>query len=140
MLRINTQAGDEFRIWLTRRFTGLLLDLLGKQIDKLGGMPALASKPETTQMFKDGAMEKPYEEEKISNYPLGESGFLAYKINYKLQKNETLGLEILPEKGQGVTLNLNKSLLFMFYNLLTQGCATSSWRLQDDAPSAMNVH
>lgn len=141
MLRINTQLGDEYRVWLTRRFTGLLLELLTKEIDKHGGVPTLASKPETTKLFKQGAMEKRYEEEKISNYPLGESGFLASKINYKTSEQGSLALEILPAEGQGITLNLNKTLLFMFYNLLNQGCTQSAWGLGEQAAQAQQkVH
>jgi hypothetical protein len=141
MLRINTQAGDEFRLWLTRRYTGLLLDLLTKEIDKHGGVPTLASTTETKNLFKQGAMEKRYEEEKITNYPLGETGFLASKINYKSGAKGVLTLEMLPEKGQGITLNLNKTLLFMFYNLLTQGCSQSAWGLPGQQnPADQKVH
>ena len=140
MLRMNTKAGDEYRVWLTRKFSGLLLELLNKEIDKHGGVPTLASTPETKNLFKQGAMEKPYEEEKTSNYPLGESGFLACKINYKTSEQGVLALEILPEKGKGINLNLNKTLLFMFYNLLTQGCTQSGWNLTGDAPTEQNIH
>jgi hypothetical protein len=140
MLRINTLAGDEFRVWLTRRFTELLLNLINKEIDKYGGIPTLASTPETKKLFKQGAMEKKYEEENIKNYPLGETGYLASKINYKTNEEGVLTLEILPEKGKGITLNLNKSLLFMFYNLLTQGCAHSSWGLLGDNPTEQRLH
>jgi hypothetical protein len=140
MLRINTLSGDEFRVWLTRRFTELLLNLLVKEIDKYGGIPTLASTPETNKLFKQAAMEKKYEEENISNYPLGEVGYLASKINYKTTADGNLTLEILPEKGKGITLNLNKSLLFMFYNLLTQGCTQSAWRLVDEDLTKQNVH
>lgn len=129
MMRINTRQGDEFRLWLTRRFSGLLITLLTKEIDKLGGIPALASTSETRTMFKQGAMEKPYEAEKVTGYPLGEEGILAYKINYKTTADTQMLLELLPETGKGLTLNLNKSLLFMFYNLLTQACAGTDWQL-----------
>ena len=140
MLRMNTQAGSEYRVWLTRRFSGLLLELLNKEIDKHGGVPTLASTPETRNMFKQGAMEKRYEEEKAVNYPLGEAGFLASKINYKTTNEGVLNLEILPENGKGINLNLNKTLLFMFYNLLTQGCAQSGWNFSDGSPAGQNVH
>ena len=140
MLRINTQGGDEFRIWLTRRYTSLLLELLNKEIDKFGGVPAVASTTETREMFKKGAMDKSYEEDHISNYPLGESGILAVKINYKRNENDNLSLELLPEQGKGITLNLNKTLLFMFYNLLMQGCDSSSWNLHGHNASEANVH
>ena len=85
-------------------------------------------------------MEKPYEEEKIINYPLGEAGFLASKINYKSTEEGVLALEILPEKGKGINLNLNKTLLFMFYNLLAQGCSQSGWKLIENSPSEKNIH
>lgn len=140
MLRMNTQAGDEYRVWLTRRFTELLVELLSKEIDKHGGVPTLASTPETKELFKQGAMEKRYEEEKIINYPLGETGFLACKINYKSTEEGVLALEILPEKGKGINLNLNKTLLFMFYNLLAQGCSQSGWNLMENSPSEKNIH
>lgn len=141
MMRINTREGDEFRVWLTRRFTGILLDLLLKEIDKHGGIPVLASTTETKNMFKQGAMEKPYENEKVMDFPLGETGILACKINYKTGPEGVLVLEILPGKGKGITLNMNKSLLFMFYNLLTQGCAQSAWRLPAAGdPAGTKVH
>ncbi len=140
MLRMNTNSGDEFRVWFTRRFCGLLLEVVTKEIDKHGGIPTLASTSETKKMFKQGAMEKPYEAEKTTNYPLGEAGFLAAKINYKSTEEGTLMLEILPEKGKGINLNLNKTLLFMFYNLLNQGCSQSGWNLTEDSAAGQNVH
>ncbi len=140
MMRINTKQGIEFRIWLTRKFTGILLGLLNREIDKLGGIPTLASTTETKNMFKQGAMEKPYEAEKIVDYPLGQTGILAYKINYKSTADSVLALEILPENGKGVNLNLNKSLLFMFYNLLTQACSQTEWRLPEGESAGAKVH
>jgi len=140
MLRINTLQGDEFRIWLTRRFTAILLNLLAEHIRKSGGEPVVASAPETKSMLKQGALEKPYEEDRVKELPLGESGILACRINYKMN-DAVMMLEILPEQGQGVTLNMNKSLLFMFYNLLLQGCSKSMWRLpvQNESTGA-NIH
>ncbi len=140
MLRINTKKGDEFRIWLTRRFAGLLLNQLSKEMDKYGGEPTVASSPEIKQMFKDGSMEKRYEYDKIVNFPLGEPGILAFGMKFKSDADNILVLEIPPENGQGITLNLNKSMLFMFCNLLTQGCSQATWRLLDDDQSQMRVH
>ncbi len=131
MMRINTKQGVEYRIWLTRRFTGILTGLLTKEIDRLGGIPALASTDQTRAMFKQGAMEKPYEAEKVVELPLGQDGILAHKINYQSNADSSLALEILPPKGKGINPNLNKSLLFMFYNLLMQACNQSEWGLAE---------
>jgi hypothetical protein len=140
MLRINTLQGDEFRIWLTRRFTGLLMQLLAEHIRKSGGEPVVASAPETHMMLKQGALEKPYEEERVKEMPLGKTGILTSKMNYKITANSILVLEILPEQGQGITLNMNKSLIFMFYNLLMQGCSNSMWRLSLQVDAAEKIH
>lgn len=140
MLRINTKAGDEFRVWLTRRYAGVLMGVLSKEIDKYGGLPAVASSPATTQMFKQGAMEKPYEEERVTNFPLGKTGFLAYAVKTGTGPDQNLNLEILPEEGNGVTLNLNKSLLFMVYNLLSQGINQAAWYLPQEEFTNLKVH
>lgn len=129
LLRINTRLGNEFRIWLTRRCTQRLLDVLQKAIDRLGGMPAVASRPETTRMFRQGALEKPYEEERVQQFPLGQEGFVACRVKAARAADDNLALELLPEQGQGVTMNLNQSLLFMFYNLLSQGIGRADWSL-----------
>ncbi len=71
MMRINTKQGIEYRVWLTRRFTGILIGLLTKEIDKHGGIPVLASTDQTRSLFKQGAMEKPYEADKVVDMPLG---------------------------------------------------------------------
>lgn len=139
LLRISTQGSDEYRIWLTRRFTSLLMGLLNKEMDNRGGMPTVASSKETTKMLKDGALEKKYEE-KNATFPLGESGILAYRINAGTRKDGNLSLEILPEKGKGITLNLNKSLMYMVHSVLTQGVSQASWQLAGADTVSTKVH
>jgi len=139
LLKVSTKSGDEYRFWLTRRFTGLLFNVLNKEIDKSGGMPSVASSQETTKMIKQGAFEKSYDDKSVS-YPLGESGVLAYRINAGNNKDGNLQLEISPEKGQGITVNLNKSLLYMFHNLLSQGIDQTGWGLISNEAASMRIH
>lgn len=138
-LRISTMHGDEFRIWLTRRFTGLLYNVLNKRMEKSGGIPAVAASTETRKMFRDGAMEKKYEGENKS-FPLGEEGILAYRINTAESEDGNLQLEISPEHGQGITVNLNDSLMYMFSNLLTQGMDQAGWKLVNENSGSTKVH
>ena len=42
LLRVSTSEDEEFRIWLTRRYTGLLLGVLNKEMDDRGGSPPAA--------------------------------------------------------------------------------------------------
>ena len=129
-LRVTTRSGDEYRIWLTRRFTALLLTLLDKAMDKYGGAPSLGANSKTKAMFKSGAMDKAFDEDKTTNFPLGKKGFLAYGIKSSDTPEDNLHLEILPEKGAGVSLNLDKPLLYMVHNLLMQGIARAEWQLR----------
>jgi len=139
LLRVSTRKGDEYRIWLTRRFTTMLLNVLDRRMEHFGGAPSLASSQETRRLFKQGAMEKSYEAEKARSYPLGEAGVLAFRINSRAGDNDEMSLQILPERGQGVTLNLNKTLLYMFYNVLTQGVDQAGWHL-NVGEASVNVH
>lgn len=140
LLRVSTSAGEEFRIWLTRRFTGLLLGVLNKEIDARGGAPAVAGNEETTKMIKDGALEKKYEEKQVSEFPLGADGVLAFRINTRTSEEGVLMLELLPEEGKGFTMNMNKALLYMFHNILTQGITQAKWGLKTEQSPSNKVH
>lgn len=131
LLRVTTQQGDEFRVWLTRRFSGVLQNILIQEMDKYGGAPSIGSSQQTKQMFKAGAFEKSFEHDKGKNYPLGEAGFLAFTIKAANAGKGNLHLEILPEQGAGVTFTLNKSLLYMFHNLLIQGITKAEWHISN---------
>ncbi len=141
LLRVTTQQGDEYLVWLTRRFTGLLYNVLNKEMEKHGGVAAVGSDQQTRKMFKAGAFEKPFEEDKSTSHPLGETGFLAFGIKTANTAENNLHLEIFPENGPGVTFNLNQQLLYMFHNLLTQGINRAEWKITDiQELASSNIH
>ena len=129
LMRATTQGGDEYRIWMTRRFTKLLCDIVDQTMNKHGGAPVIGAEDKTRQMFKSEAFKKKFEEDKSTSYPLGENGFLAFAIKTGNNATGDLYLEIMPEKGQGVTFSLNKQLQYMLYTLLSQGIARADWSL-----------
>lgn len=139
LMRATTKNGDQYRVWFTRRYAGLLMDILNKGMNERGGMTSLGSAPQTTQMLKEGALEKPFEED-VTNYPLGEKGILGFSIKTNITDDKILNLQMLPEKGQGITLNLNDGLLYMFHNLLSQGIARANWNFKQDQYSAGSEH
>jgi len=108
-------------------------------MNERGGMTTLGSAPQTTDMIKDGALEKPFENN-VTNYPLGEKGVLGFGIKTNISEDKILNLQLLPEDGQGVTLNLNNSLIYMFHNLLSQGIARADWNFKQDQDSAGSEH
>ena len=65
LLKISSRNDDEYRLWLTRRYAQLLLKILDGEMDKSGGKHAVASNEKTRKMYKEGAFEKAYEEEKF---------------------------------------------------------------------------
>jgi hypothetical protein len=140
LLRVSTRAGNEFRVWLTRRFTRLLLDVLRKQMEQYGGAPSLASRPETRRMFKQGVMNQSYDSDKGENFPLGQQGILAARISASAAGDGRLALQLLPEGEQGVTLNLDRTLLYLFHNVLSQGIDRAQWDLQAAAGQSGKVH
>jgi hypothetical protein len=139
LLRATTQGGDEFRVWITRRFAALLLSVLTRRMDTFGGAPTIAAQQETRALFHQGAMSKPFEGGS-TRYPLGEEGILAFRVNAGPVTGDSFALELLPEQGQGVTLNLNRTLLYLFYNLVTQGVAQAQWNLGDTGEGSARVH
>lgn len=129
LLRANVQGEGEYRVWLTRRYAALLIGLLDEQIDKAGGMHELASRKETLGLLKGGAFEHPYRTSTESAFPLGEAGVLGFRIN--LGKTDTGGitLQLLPEQGHGINMNLDTAFLYLLHNLLEQGIRQADWQL-----------
>jgi len=139
LMRATTKNGDEFKVWFTRKYTRMLMDILNKRIHERGGMTTLGSKPQTTKMLKGGALEKPFKNN-VKNYPLGENGILGFGIKSNVSEDKIVNLHLSPEQGQGVTLNLNDSLLYMFHNLLSQGIVRADWNFKQDQDSSGSEH
>lgn len=141
LLKVNNSADAEFRIWLTRRYTILLLKVLTDKMDTFGGVDAIAVSEEAQKEIKSGAFEKKYSAPKEINYPLGEEGVLAYQIKTTALKNNSVNLQFLPEKGKGLNFNLDKKLLFMLHKLLLQGIRGANWEIsQLTQPPPSEVH
>lgn len=138
LIRTSTENNNEYHIWLTRRFTKLLLDILDKEIEKRGGTTSLGTKKETKKLYTEGAFEKPYVEDKSKNHPLGETGVLAFGIKTGADENGNLVLELQSESKQGITFNLNDTLLYMFYSLLMQSIERSEWQIGQFGERAPN--
>ncbi len=129
LLRTSTENNEEYLIWLTRRYTKLLIDVFEKEIERRGGTTTISSQKETKQFFKEGAFEKPYVEETPKTHPLGEEGVLAFGIKTATDEQGNFVLIIQSESGKGITYNLNDSLLYMVYSLLMQSSDRAEWKL-----------
>lgn len=140
LLRASTGANTELRVWLTRRYATLLLQVLCTQMDKAGGIQNLSSERGTLEHFKQGAFNQQYQEDSIRTYPLGEEGVLGFRINVREGGEGVTTLQLLPEQGQGLILNLNPSMLYLIFNLLEQAILQADWRLPSPSSHREAVH
>ena len=140
LFKLNQDNKAEYRVWLTRRFTELLLKVLNEQMADSGGQQQLASSKETVNQLKSGAFDKKYENIAPPEFPLGETGILAFRINIKKHQNGVLNLQLLPEDGIGLNFNLDPSSIYMLYNLLEQALPQTQWNLQGTPVAANLLH
>jgi hypothetical protein len=131
--------GEEFRIWLTRRYTGLLLNVLENQLEALG-TPLQTRTGNLANKLKQGAYEKPFETDSSTRFPLGEKGILGYRINVSKPRDGAVNLQLLPEDGQGLNLNLDEATITLFCNLIEQSLTQTDWQLASPAVSPNMMH
>jgi len=131
LLKAREDDDTEYRVWLTRRFTVLLLKVLRERMTMLGGQGQLASNPATVAQLKGGAFDNPYREQPASALPLGADGILAYRLNYSFAADNLTKLQFLPREGEGLYLTLGKQMLYLLYNLLEQNLPQTGWGLEE---------
>jgi len=109
-------------------------------MDDSGGSQKLATSEDTVKQLKSGAFEKEYQNKIPQELPLGEDGILAYRINLKKMDNGVITLQLLPEDGKGVNFNLEKTMVYMLYNLLEQAINNTNWNLEAGPVAANLLH
>lgn len=139
LLRVNTHSGEEYQVWITRRYAARLLELLTQEMDKQGGVTAVASSPSAKTGLRKGSFEKRFSEP--TKLPFGDEAILAHGLKAVKSKAGNLRLSILPERGSGLTLNLTKHLLYVFHDLLIQAINTTDWRLVvEQSAASARIH
>jgi hypothetical protein len=140
LMKINTSTKEEFNLLLTRRFVSLLQPVLSKilhtnqsiaihQNEQVRNALINLQQQEAIQKTDRGT---PYLNEGVS-HPLGHQPILLAKIstNFK-QGNCKLTLE--PEKGPGISFNIDQNLTHLLRNLLLESLEKTDWQLEFKAP------
>ncbi len=138
LLKVNAAESGEYRIWLTRRYTEILGNILAEIMETEGGIQDIASHHDTISYLKNGVFEQEYgqasdlsgEAQASQAYPLGAGGILGFRITYGREDSGNIQLQLLPAQGPGLNFSLNRSMLFLMYNLLEQGVAKTDWKLR----------
>lgn len=140
LLKVRTADEAEYRIWFTRRYSALLLQIFTDRIEREGGYQELASRKQTLDQLRGGAFDHSYDAPSRAHYPLGENGVLGYRINVGKDDSGATNLQLLPEQGQGVTFTMDKSTLYMLYNLLEQALPQTEWNLHTSGANRGPLH
>jgi hypothetical protein len=124
----------EFMVWLTRRYTKLLLGVL----EKVGGTVQItdgsASAKKAAKNFqRDAALEgadfKTEYQETATEHPLGEEPVLVSRITYSVAENGAVRLTLTSPEGKSVNTNITQDMVFILIQLLEQAAKKAEWGL-----------
>ncbi len=146
LLSVSTADKQEFRFWLTRRFTLSILSEFKQNTAKLRGP---VSKPESSNVQDMADFQQASDSQgqdfsqkfkKGDDFPLGENGFLVQTINLTPTKTGALTLTLLPKKGRGINLNINKAILNNFFEVIERALEVTGWAQNVVIPSSKVLH
>jgi len=141
LLRISTRAGEEFRFWLTRRFTRMLWPVL---LEAAGHDPAVAG--QASQHAREAVLAfrheqaasaadfaKPFEGGARS-LPLGDAPLLLSRVRLRKPPGERPVLCLHPARSPGIELALDPGLLHSLTRLLSEGAGKADWGFSLELP------
>ncbi|MDH5737928.1 MAG: hypothetical protein OEZ23_06425 [Gammaproteobacteria bacterium] len=138
LFRINTLQREEFRFWLTRRYTLMCLKILKEHLERDPDVSTQLT-PEARQAVKAFKQEKVAQSAdfsqqfstRSSDFPLGEAAILAFKLSYGF-RGEMMNLTIEPKAGKGVSLMLNRELSVSLIRLMLAAGKKAGWQLGEE--------
>ena len=145
LLRVSTDNQLEMRMWLTRRALRLLWPLLVK-IVRSSPEIALQSNPQARdalvgmqheRALRQANFADPFEETP-RELPLGPEPILVARIQSKKDDGGNLVLGLLPQRGQGIHLTLDNTLLHSLCKLLQNAVAKSDWDIVLELPTLLS--
>jgi len=156
LVRINTAAAEEMRMWLTRRLMlglwPLLSKLLTKHLLKLEsagasldtadeGLKQMLTDFRKEQFLQEADFDTPYDENK-ANLPLGEEPLLVTDVDASPLPNGRLRLSFNErppntEKPRSFQMEMEPKLMQGMMHLLEQALARSQWREAFTPPAAI---
>lgn len=139
--RVNTHDGEEFRFWITRRFSLIWLKILK---DHLAHDPDIASQatPEAKEAVREFKQAKAEQQANFTqpfssspeSFPLGEESLLAFKLSYSY-KGQMMNLTIEPKEGRGISLMINRDLNLSMTRLILAAGQKAGWKLEESQGS-----
>lgn len=135
LFRVNSTDQKEFRFWLTRRYTILMIKVLREhfeldpdiavQEDQLARQAVKSFKQE--QAIQGSNFKEAFEEE-AKEMPLGDTAQLAFRLSYKFSE-ANLHLTIQPKEGEGISLMINRQINSSMMTLMQSAARKAEWHL-----------
>jgi len=137
LLNITTQNQHVYSVWLTRRYTKLLIPALqgkhprtGRNLlseNALGLMhQSLSSEELSSSVFSD------YQLPEQAEYPLGEEAIVLAKIGFTDLSTEQPMIDLNPEQGDGFSLPYEAHVLKLLLNVLSKALQRANWDVEID--------
>ncbi|MCD6055765.1 MAG: hypothetical protein K0R12_727 [Gammaproteobacteria bacterium] len=177
LLKVNVDQEADFHFWLTRRFCQgflqLLADIITADATLLTNYQALSSPAQfDSETTRKRVLENPENKRAILNFqrdealskanfsqnafkstgkkPFGDKPILATQLKAISQLHSLPAIEISDQKGLGLKIGLDPTLLHSLYKLLSEAAVFASWDLpvlidagtfaQNKPPAADNLN
>ncbi len=136
LLRVATQADEEVRIWLTRRFLRdlwpHLAGLLDQQPAPLAPLAAASDAPPAEAPPTEApSFEQAFRDDKAT-YPLGATPLLTSEIKFDTMSDGSFNLTFREGRERSFLLPLTPDLLQMLCAMLRAGAEQAQWNLALD--------
>lgn len=137
LLKVRNSDAQEYRLWMTRRYTGLLWEVIGRIIRETElsvELDAAVNRDAVLQFEHEQALEKgdfaTAYAETASSFPLGEEGKLGFKITYHKLEGKRVSLNLLPEDGPGISMGVDSPMLHNLCKLIADSTQAAGWSLE----------
>ena len=139
LLIIKTHNQEEYRIWLTRRYTQMLLSILRKIMHEFGGLSDQAVSDQVQTLVKGGAFKRPLDPV-TDTLPFGEDGILAYGLKTQQISPEQYAINIFSKDQHKIHFNLDRTNIVMLDDLLQQSLVKTDWNFPELRPRGEAIH
>ena len=144
LLRISTTDEEEFRFWITRRFTYHLFPLM---LETIQAIPDVAS--QRNEASRDAVMDfqreqatqgadfsTPFSQKTQKTvYPLGEQAVLVAKGTLLQQGENRFNLSLKDSHNIGIDFSFNTEILYLLHKLLNDSLQRTQWGLSFSSPT-----
>ena len=149
LLRISTSNNEEFRFWLTRRFTSRLFPLM---LETIQAIPDVAShnNTETRDAVMDFQREQAAEQADFSSpfssdkqktvYPLGEQAILVIRGTLSPESSNSFNLSLKGAQDVGIDFSFSTEILYLLHKLLEDSLQKTDWGLSFSSKSNALTH